>query len=203
MLFHYHFWTPYVEETEQFYIENGFRVSQRIGRYEGEYQEFNPPLDWKDFRDKEILFRIIEVRKGAINITFGYGKKVKFDHIGFLVSENDHEKIISNAQNMNWKVNVKERRTFIGTPYGFRIELQRNKDAIDQTNSPIRLTKLKIATQSFELDRNLTRLFGQPIEGIKSIMGGKVTIRDAEMTHIPLINNIDPNGVKIILKHND
>ncbi len=30
MLFHYHFWTPYVEETERFYLEQGFRISQRL-----------------------------------------------------------------------------------------------------------------------------------------------------------------------------
>ena len=75
MLFHYHFWTPFVEETEKFYVENGFVISQRIGRYEGEYQKFNPPLKWDDFREKNILFRIIEARKGTINITFGYRKK--------------------------------------------------------------------------------------------------------------------------------
>lgn len=43
MLFHYHFWTPYVEETEKFYVDNGFRISQRIGRYQGEFQNFTHP----------------------------------------------------------------------------------------------------------------------------------------------------------------
>jgi len=38
MLFHYHFWTPYVEETEKFYEDNGFRISQRIGKYQGDFQ---------------------------------------------------------------------------------------------------------------------------------------------------------------------
>ncbi|PTY82912.1 hypothetical protein B5V90_18615, partial [Heyndrickxia sporothermodurans] len=79
MLFHYHFWTPYVEETEKFYEDNGFRISQRIGRYQGEFQEFNPPLKWEDLREKNILFRLIEARKGTINITSGYGKRIMFD----------------------------------------------------------------------------------------------------------------------------
>lgn len=33
MLFHYHHWTPYIEQTEAFYVRLGFRVSQRIGKY--------------------------------------------------------------------------------------------------------------------------------------------------------------------------
>ncbi|WP_306010419.1 hypothetical protein [Bacillus sp. MMSF_3328] len=75
MLFHYHFWTPNVEETENFYVDNGFRISQRIGRYQGEFQEFNPPLKWDDFREENILFRIIEARKGTINILLGTEKR--------------------------------------------------------------------------------------------------------------------------------
>lgn len=56
LLFHYHFWTPYVEETEKFYIENGFRVSLRTGKYKGDFQTFNPPLMWDDFREKKDNF---------------------------------------------------------------------------------------------------------------------------------------------------
>lgn len=59
---------------------------------------------WEDFREKKILFRIIEARKGSINITFGYGKKIIFDHIGFWVSEKEQELICQNADNMNWTV---------------------------------------------------------------------------------------------------
>lgn len=106
MLFHYHFWTPYVEETENFYEENGFRISQRIGKYKGDFQTFNPPLTWNDFREKNIFFRIIEARKEGVNITFGYGKKIMFDHIGYLVSMEKHNKICDNAKKMNWDVKV-------------------------------------------------------------------------------------------------
>jgi hypothetical protein len=101
MLFHYHFWTPYLEETEKFYEENGFNVSLRMGKYNGDFQNFNPPLTWNDFRIKNILFRIIEMRKGTVNITFGYGKKIKFDHIGFLVSKTKHHMLCDNAKKMN------------------------------------------------------------------------------------------------------
>lgn len=95
LLFHYHFWTPHLEETEKFYVENGFRTSLRTGKYQGEYQTFNPPLEWDDFRNKPITFRIIEVRRGAMNITFGFGKKVMFDHIGFLVTKKNSIKFVT------------------------------------------------------------------------------------------------------------
>ncbi|SUV00802.1 Uncharacterised protein [Cytobacillus firmus] len=78
-----------------------FRYISVCGKYQGDFQNFDPPLVWDNFREKNILFRIIEARKGSINITFGYGKKIKFDHIGFLVSEKEQELICQNADNMN------------------------------------------------------------------------------------------------------
>ncbi|MBL5848334.1 hypothetical protein HV436_19440 [Bacillus sporothermodurans] len=176
MLFHYHFWTPYVEETEKFYEDNGFRISQRIGRYQGEFQEFNPPLKWEDFREKNILFRIIEARKGTINITFGYGKRIMFDHIGFLVSDKEREKICENAVKLSWKVDKRERRTFISTPYHFRIELQTNTDVVDSLNSKINLQELKLETKKAGLESDLLTLFGTSKNRVYSEIGDVVTM---------------------------
>jgi hypothetical protein len=159
VLFHYHFWTPYVEETEKFYERNGFRISQRIGKYQGNFHMFNPPLEWDDFREKNILFRIIEVRKGSVNITFGYGKKITFDHIGFLVTEKEQKKICENADKMKWEVDQGERRTFITTPYQFRIELQTNKDVVDSITHPVRIQELKLETKKPGLENDLAMLF--------------------------------------------
>ncbi|MTT30733.1 hypothetical protein GMB86_01730 [Terrilactibacillus sp. BCM23-1] len=197
MLFHYHFWTPFVEETEAFYKANGFRVFQRIGRYHGNFQTFNPPQNWDEFRNKTIIFRIIEMKKGSINITFGYGKKVMFDHIGFLVSDNDNQKIINKARKMNLNVQVNERRTFIGTPFGFRIELQTHKDAVESVNSPTKINKLEIATKSSNLSQFLMNLFEVDIPQIISTVGNKTTITRATFSHIELKKSLDPNGVTL------
>ncbi|MFC7393808.1 VOC family protein [Scopulibacillus cellulosilyticus] len=131
-LFHYHWWTNKVEEMEKFYVNLGFQVMLRVGKYEGEMQTFNSPLKWDDFRHKEITFRIIEMRKGQTNVTFGYGKKDRFDHIGFLVNNNEYKQIINRAEELNWKVNEGERRTFIATPWKIRIELQKRADVITE-----------------------------------------------------------------------
>ena len=196
MLFHYHFWTPNLEETEKFYVENGFHVTLRLGRYEGEFQKFNPPLNWDDFREHNILFRIIEVRKGAINITFGYGKRVIFDHIGFLVSEEKQKLICDNAEKMDWPVDRGDRRTFITTPYKFRIELQTHKDAVDSLTENISLKELKLETKTQGLENDLLTLFGEPVTSIHSVAGDSVTIKEAVIEGLSLDGLFDPNGVK-------
>jgi hypothetical protein len=198
MLFHYHFWTPYVEETEKFYEENGFQVSLRTGKYEGNFQTFNPPLTWNDFREKNILFRIIEMRKGTVNITFGYGKKIMFDHIGFLVSTEEHNQICDNAQKMKWEVKVGERRTFISTPYEFKIELQTNTDVIDSMTDNVKIKELKMVTKIKGLENDLSLLFSKPIENLSSVVGDNVTIKEAEIKGLLQSNKFDPNGVKIL-----
>lgn len=200
MLFHYHFWTPYVEETEKFYTEKGFRISQRLGKYNGDFQMFNPPLEWDDFRERNILFRIIEVRKGTVNITFGFGKKVLFDHIGFLVSEEEKYNICENAEKMNWIVDRNERRTFITTPYNFRIELQTNLDVIDSLNNEIKLEKLNIVTKMEGLEMDLSNLFNKPIDNIISEVGNEVTIKEAVINGLLSKKSVDPNGVIIFNK---
>lgn len=197
MLFHYHFWTPYIEETERFYVENDFRIFQRIGKYQGDFQNFDPPLNWDDFRKKDILFRIIEARKGTINITFGYGKKIIFDHIGFLVSETAQEVICKNADKLNWSVDKGERRTFITTPYNFRIELQTNKDIVDSIIDNIKIKELKLETKIEGLENDLFSLFGKPVDTIKSVIGETVTIREAVIKGFSTKQLEDPNGVKI------
>lgn len=197
MLFHYHFWTPFVEETEEFYKANGFYVSQRIGRYHDDFQSFNPPQTWENFRDKNILFRIIEMKKGAINITFGFGKKVKFDHIGFLLSDNDNRKIIDSAKQMHLNVQINERRTFIGTPYGFRIELQTHHNAVESEDSSTKIKELEISTASKDFPQFFIKLFNKDTPEIVPILGGKTTIIRAVMNNINLRSEIDPNGVTL------
>ncbi|WP_459502701.1 VOC family protein [Bacillus sp. C1] len=197
MLFHYHFWTPYVEEMENFYKSCGFRISTRIGKYNGEFEQFNPPLTWDDFRDKQILFRIIEARKSTINITFGYGKKIIFDHIGFLVSKEECETICKQAEKLHWKVTGGERRTFIRTPYGFRIELQTHLDAIDDNESIEELQKIIMTTKQTGLEQDLSFLFHKEIKSIETIRDNKTALKHVYVNSLYERKQKDPNGVEI------
>ncbi|UTE71841.1 hypothetical protein M1I95_16450 [Rossellomorea marisflavi] len=141
--FHYHWWTDKVEEMEAWYRGIGFETRQRIGRANGEMREFNPPLEWDEFRQENVQFRIIEMMQGQVNITFGQGKRDRFDHIGFLVNDLEHDKVLKNAALLGWRVDEGERRTFISTPWRFRVELQRRKEAVRSEAFPS-LARLKL-----------------------------------------------------------
>ncbi|CRK80855.1 hypothetical protein [Neobacillus massiliamazoniensis] len=136
-LFHYHWWTEKLEAMETFYSELGFTVNQRIGRFNGEMMPFNQPLTWDDFRDQKIMFKIIEMRKGKTNVTFGLGKSDILDHIGFIVNEKEYQEILTNARLLDWKINENSRRTFISTPWKFRIELQKRLEVVNDDEDPI------------------------------------------------------------------
>ncbi|MGM9986093.1 MAG: hypothetical protein ACI35O_02585 [Bacillaceae bacterium] len=195
MLFHYHFWTPYIEETENFYLQHGFRVHVRIGKYEGEFQSFNPPLTLQDIRDKKILFRIIEMRKGSVNVTFGYGKKVMFDHIGFLVVKAHYNTICEQAKKLQWNVRVGERRTFIDTPYGFAIELQLDESIIDERETSYSIQQMSIMAPNEEMKEGLRQLLGELSEQITRIPAEFVTLQQVVIAGIQ--SSVDPNGVHL------
>ncbi|MCD5323322.1 MULTISPECIES: hypothetical protein [Pontibacillus] len=136
-LFHYHWWMNQLEEMENFYKELGFQTRLRVGNDQGEMQTFNPPLEWDDFRERGVTFRIIEMVKGQTNVTFGYGKKDRFDHIGILVEEGEYKDILQRAEELNLHINEGERRTFISTPWKFRIELQRRTEVVEEEESTL------------------------------------------------------------------
>lgn len=196
MLFHYHMWTPFVEETERFYKQLGFQVTQRIGKHDGDFTAFNPPLDWDDFRHQHILFRIIEMKKGTINITFGYGKKVIFDHIGFLLTEADKVKTLQRAEQLGLTVQENERRAFIQTPYGFRIELQTHLDAI-QSNSGEQILHLRIDTPKMGLEVFLHELINRPVLEVTASQAKRAVLTHVTISSEHVLQLQDPNGIEI------
>lgn len=200
MLFHFHYWTPFVEETERFYMNQGFRVTQRIGKHEGAFQEFNPPLGWDDFRERKILFRIVEMKRGAVNITFGFGKRVMFDHIGFLVSDDEKREICERARRLGWSVDDGERRTFLAAPYGFRIELQTHEDAVDSVDDGIRVTRMQIAVKQDGLEADLSHLLPHWRGGITSVVRETCALEEVTIDGLVESDVTDPNAVRIRTK---
>lgn len=194
MLFHYHLWTPNVEATEQFYEKLGFAVTQRIGKTDGAFTAFDPPLTWDDFRDDGIRFRIIEMKRGAINVTFGHGKAVRFDHLGFLVTPEQRTLLLERAQQMDWTVQANERRTFIQTPYACRIELQTHHDAI-LSDGP-HLKRLELSTKQVGFEQELKRLFGHAIDEVTTVPGDHTVLQQVIFTGEDR-EAVDPNGVSV------
>lgn len=200
MLFHYHYWTPHVEETERFYRNHGFDVSQRIGNMNGEFQSFNPPMEWDDFRHKNITFRIVEMVKGNVNITIGHGNNIKFDHLGFLVSTDEQKVICENARKLDWNVQENERRTFIDTPYGFKIELQTHTDVVEGHAEKGQLEGLVIGVAEDGLLEDLSILFNDSISTLSLINSKEVKIVEAYINGFEASEEMDPNGVLVINK---
>ncbi|MFS3915781.1 hypothetical protein ACL9ST_16205 [Bacillus australimaris] len=191
-LFHYHYWTPFVEETEQTYRSLGFEVTGRFTK-DG---AFHPPLTWEDFREEQPTFRIIEMRKGQINITFGYSKKVLFDHIGFLVSGEEYDQLLAQAKELNWPVQEGERRTFLSTPLRLRLELQRRTDVIETGNNALHAMTIVVPdlSQTSEVDQLLSSM-KQPILWQK---GERLSLLNVIMTDDDGVDTTDPNGVHIV-----
>ncbi|MBR0607021.1 hypothetical protein [Bacillus safensis] len=191
-LFHYHYWTPFVEETEQAYRSLGFEVKGRFTK-DG---SFHPPLTWEDFREEQPTFRIIEMRKGQINITFGYSKKVMFDHIGFLVSDEEYDQLLAQAKELNWQIQAGERRTFLSTPLRLRLELQRRTDVIETGTDALHAMTIAVPdlSQTPKVDQLLSPLH-QPIHWQK---GEQLSLLNVNMTNVDEMNTIDPNGVHIV-----
>jgi hypothetical protein len=194
-IFHYHHWTNLVEETENFYVQNGFEVTGRFAKVKEGIQTYDPPLKWENFREENPLFRIIEVRKGKVNVTFGAGKKPMFDHIGFLVTKEEHDDICIRAKSLGWNVNEGDRRTFIGTPLRLRIELQQREDVIEKGTDYI--SSMSISVKELKDVKDLSILFGENISELHFIQGNQLAL--SNVTINGEINGlvIDPNGVNI------
>ncbi|MDR0126230.1 MULTISPECIES: hypothetical protein [Bacillus] len=191
-LFHYHYWTPFVEETEKAYFALGFQVKKRFTK-DG---SFHPPLTWDDFREKEPSFRIVEMRKGHINLTFGYSKKVLFDHIGFLVTEEEYDQLLVQAKELNWPIQAGERRTFISTPFRFRLELQRRIDVIE--NGAEALREMTIAVPDLLHTPKFDQLLFGLNQPIHWQIGERLSLLEVKMSDSEAMNMTDPNGVHVI-----
>lgn len=213
-LFHYHWWTERVEQMEGFYQQQGFETVLRVGRHEGEMQTFNPPLEWDDFRDNGIAFRIIEMVKGKTNINFGHGIGDRFDHIGLLVNDAEYERIIEKAKSLDLNINESERRTFLSTPWKFRIELQRRKDVVHDKGTLIMAMDIGLPFQEIpKMIGNLLDL-DMYVESASHIRMGNhewsLNFYEEDSTRLcsvhfsqDTMNSVDPVGTKLITALDD
>ncbi|HET7656925.1 MAG TPA: hypothetical protein VFK37_01435 [Bacillales bacterium] len=190
-LFHYHHWTDCVEETEQFYTTNGFRTAGRFGTE----RTYHPPLTWEDFRNEQPLLRIVEVRKDQVNVTFGRGNRPMFDHIGWLVSKNEHDVICEHARKLGWNVNSNERRTFIGTPFHLRLELQQHDDAIDTGTCEICF--MDITVKETKYTDQLPKLFGHSLPELRFQRGARLALERVVLKNMEKRRVTDPQGVML------
>ncbi|MGO0060597.1 hypothetical protein ACTID9_11410 [Brevibacillus fluminis] len=196
-LFHYHHWTPAVEETENFYRDRGFHVTLRTGKANGAFQRFDPPLAWADFREQGVMFRIIEMVRGQINVTFGFGKKNRFDHIGFLVTEGARAAICARAEAWGWEVERGERRTFVYTPYRFKVELQTRPDAVDAADGT-EIAQMVMGHKEVDVPDRLRQLLDDPLEQLSFVTSGQTGIIEVMLSGAEAVSGVDPCGVRLV-----
>ncbi|MFC7212516.1 VOC family protein [Saliphagus sp. GCM10025334] len=115
-LFHLHFNTPSVDEAAARLERAGLPLDQRFGSVCGEGVSLEPDDETPDgFR-----FKLQVHQRGGANVTLAPGRRPHFDHLGLIVD--DFEGALDRAESRGWSVRRNERRTFVMTPWGFRVE---------------------------------------------------------------------------------
>lgn len=116
-LFHLHFNTPDIVGAADRLARAGVRLQRRFGSVRGDSIALAP-----DDRTPDNFRLKLQVHQyGAVNITLAPGQQPRFDHVGLHVA--DIEDICSRAESHGWSVRSNERRTFVMTPWGFRVEI--------------------------------------------------------------------------------
>ncbi|WP_266077623.1 hypothetical protein [Haladaptatus caseinilyticus] len=118
-LFHLHFNTPDVRGAERRLANCGLPLNNRFGYVDGEFHA----LDADDRVPENFRLRLQDAERGYANITLAPGQRPHFDHLGLCTSAFDV--ICNRAEDAGWSVRDRDgRRTFIMTPWRFRVELQ-------------------------------------------------------------------------------
>ncbi|MCO8246064.1 MULTISPECIES: hypothetical protein [unclassified Haladaptatus] len=117
-LFHLHFNTPDVSRAETELDANGLPPYRRFGQVDGEFHA----LDATDPIPDDFRLRLQNAQRGYVNVTIAPGRKPHFDHLGLCTTAFDA--ICDRAAEADWSVRDRDgRRTFVMTPWGFRVEL--------------------------------------------------------------------------------
>ncbi|MFC7230824.1 VOC family protein [Saliphagus sp. GCM10025308] len=116
-LFHLHFNTPSVGEAESRLERAGLPLNQRFGSVRGEGVSLGPT----DEIPEGFRFKLQVHQRGGVNVTLAPGRRPHFDHLGLIVP--DFEAALERAESRGWSVRRNERRTFVMTPWEFRVEV--------------------------------------------------------------------------------
>lgn len=121
-----------------------------------------------------------------------------FDHIGFLVTKEEHDEICSRASKLGWHVDKGARRTFIGTPIRLRIELQQRDDAVGEGRDCI--TSMFISVKDLNDVKDFSALLGEQDAELQFIKANELALKEVFMKGQKNSIVTDPNGVKIHFK---
>jgi len=150
-LFHYHLVTRKAREVEARYVAKlGFRLVARRGRVGEEPASFEPGISWEELDARGFRLRLSELERGAVNVVVQPGQWVlpRVDHLGIALDEDSFAEALERAAARGLRVQERaDRRTFVATGAGYRLELHPPRDwlddLLDQTDE-LRLAELHL-----------------------------------------------------------
>jgi hypothetical protein len=150
-LFHYHLVTSKVRETEARYLGRlAFNLLARYGRIGEEQAIFEAGVPWEELDRKGFRLRLSELQRGGVNVVVqpGHWEIPRVDHLGLALDEDEFEALLTRANLAGLKVQEHaERRTFVATHAGFRLEVHPPREWLDELlgdEGRLRLTELHL-----------------------------------------------------------
>jgi hypothetical protein len=145
-LFHYHLVTSKVRETEARYLGRlAFTLLGRHGRIGEEQASFEAGIPWDELDRMGFRLRLSELQRGGVNVVVqpGHWEIPRVDHLGLALEEDEFVAVLTRANLGGLKVQEHaERRTFVATHAGFRLELHPPRDWLDELLADETLVRL-------------------------------------------------------------
>jgi hypothetical protein len=134
-LFHYHLVTSELRDVEARYVGKlGFDLVARYGRIGENHVTVESGSSWEELDGQGFRLRLSELQRGAVNVVVqpGHWRVPRVDHLGVVLDEADFQAVLERAT--LWNLPVQERgnrRTFVSTNAGYRIEVHPPRDWIE------------------------------------------------------------------------
>ncbi|KAB1194741.1 hypothetical protein GJR96_15320 [Haloferax sp. MBLA0076] len=181
-IFHLHYHVPDVDFAASLLSAHGITPTARFGSVDGESVALAPEED----TPPEFTRRLQTNRGGFADVTLTPAPRLDFDHFGVVVDEVSD--VVERAREHGWSVTENERRTFLVTPWGFRVELQAaDSDVVGELGpaSDCQFTNVSLAVPveaRDDISRGLHAVLGD-VHNLRvvPVRGPKAAVREARV----------------------
>ena len=175
-LFHFHLAAADYRAVEARYVACGFRLVARYGRLGRESTSFDAGHGWDELDAIGFRLRLTQLERDGIELVVQPGRweLPLVDHVGVLLDGDELDAVLRRAKSRRLTVQERgDRRTFVSTGTGLRLEVRRESDG------DVAPFSLELATAEPErMAGALAELLGlEPIAGDLDIAGSTVHFR--------------------------
>src|SRR5439155_20751443 len=153
----------------------------RYGRIGEEQAIFEAGIPWDELDRMRFRLRLSELQRGVVNVVVatGHWEIPRVDHLGVALDEDEFVAVLTRANLGGLKVQEHaERRTFVATPAGFRLEIHPPREWLDDLlgdASQLRLAELHLrADDPVAKASGLAGLLGADSDGGVGTLDGTV-----------------------------